>query len=347
MNSRRPTLKDVAGAARVHYSTVSLALRDHPSIPARTRARIRRVAEKLGYIANPAMAALSRFRTQSRVRFVTPRIAYLLNQTPEVVGELPARHQHFLNGARRQARTLGFDLETMFVTEDHLDAERLGLELHTGAVQGIIIGAFEPGYAGVALDWDRFAVVKIDSQHLPLEAVCVSSDQLHNARLAVQRLTALGYRRIGLAVYRAEEDATNQRHVAGWLIEQEAWPAEFRVPPLLFPYNASAEAASGLLGRWIARHQVDAVLCSWPSVVDLLHRANLTVPEQVACACLRLIDADGRIAGVAPRLEVVGAKAVSLLAAQMRAGRLGFSSFASATYVEGSWHDGATAPPRT
>jgi LacI family transcriptional regulator len=56
------TLQDVADRAGVHRSTVALALRDHPRIPADTRELIRALAEKLGYRKNPLVAALMRSR---------------------------------------------------------------------------------------------------------------------------------------------------------------------------------------------------------------------------------------------------------------------------------------------
>ena len=60
MEQRRVTQLDVAREAGVHRSTVSLAFRNHPSIPAETRERVMRVAKKLGYTIDPMLAALAR-----------------------------------------------------------------------------------------------------------------------------------------------------------------------------------------------------------------------------------------------------------------------------------------------
>ena len=49
------TLKDVARRAGVHFTTVSLALRRHPGIPAQTRLRLMAIAKELGY--SPRFAA--------------------------------------------------------------------------------------------------------------------------------------------------------------------------------------------------------------------------------------------------------------------------------------------------
>src|SRR5690606_27714546 len=58
------TLADVARVAGVHPTTVSLALRDHPSIPSETRARIRAVAKELGYRRDPLLDAFNFHRVR-------------------------------------------------------------------------------------------------------------------------------------------------------------------------------------------------------------------------------------------------------------------------------------------
>lgn len=56
---RRPTIKDIARQAGVSESAVSFALNDRPGVSQDTRARIRRVAEELGWQPNSAARALS------------------------------------------------------------------------------------------------------------------------------------------------------------------------------------------------------------------------------------------------------------------------------------------------
>ncbi|MEC4015411.1 LacI family DNA-binding transcriptional regulator [Streptomyces sp. H27-D2] len=63
--ARRPTIKDIARQAGVSESAVSFALNDRPGVSAQTRARVRRVAEKLGWQANSAARALSGERAGS------------------------------------------------------------------------------------------------------------------------------------------------------------------------------------------------------------------------------------------------------------------------------------------
>lgn len=62
MNSRakrsRPTLVDIAVASGVSKATVSLVLRNNPSIPERTRERVLQAARELGYVYNRGAANL-------------------------------------------------------------------------------------------------------------------------------------------------------------------------------------------------------------------------------------------------------------------------------------------------
>ncbi|MFI9234905.1 LacI family DNA-binding transcriptional regulator [Streptomyces sp. NPDC053079] len=57
--ARRPTMKDIARRAGVSLSAVSFALNDRPGVSAATRARVRRVAEQLGWQPSAAARALS------------------------------------------------------------------------------------------------------------------------------------------------------------------------------------------------------------------------------------------------------------------------------------------------
>ncbi|GAA0451253.1 LacI family DNA-binding transcriptional regulator [Streptomyces sp. NPDC046215] len=57
--ARRPTMKDIARRAGVSESAVSFALNDRPGVSEATRARVRRVAEQLGWQPSAAARALS------------------------------------------------------------------------------------------------------------------------------------------------------------------------------------------------------------------------------------------------------------------------------------------------
>ncbi len=345
--ARRPTLKDVARESGYHITTISLALRDHSSIPESTRQKIREIASRMGYERNPIYHALSRFRQQGRVCAPAPRIAYLENFGAGSGQHRPPYMEAILRGARRQAELLGYQLEVLAVGEDDHDSHSLTAHLAEHQIPGVILGSFIPGFSEIALNWDDYAVAKIHSRHMEPEATTVGNDQLREVRMAFRHLAAAGYQRIGLAIGRADEDASGHRHTAGFLMEEAPLPADRRVPPLLFPYNISGEDLAGLIARWVRRHRVDAVICNWISIQMLLEQQGLKVPDDVACVSLCLCDpVPTGLAGVRPNLDLVGERAVSIVVAQLKTTQRGLPEFPSSIYVQSVWQDGHSAPPR-
>lgn len=345
--TRRPTLRDVAKESGYHVTTISLALREHPSIPLATRELIRGVAQRMGYEKNPVFYALSRFRQHGSVCAPTSRIAYLENFGRGFgVARLP-HLQAILNGASRQAELLGYQLDPLAVGEDDHDSRSLTKYLKEHQISGIVVGSFTPGFAEIALNWDEYAVAKIHSRHTEPDATVVGNDQLREVRLAFSRLSALGYQRIGLAIGRSDEDACGHRHTAGYLMEEASLPPERHVPPLLFPYNISKADLTGLIARWVRRHQVDVVLCNWNSMHVQLQREGLKIPEEVAFAGLCLCEPiPPGLAGVRPHLDLVGERAVSIVVAQLKSVERGLPDFPSSIYVQSVWQDGPSAPQR-
>ena len=342
----RVTIKDIAKVAGVHFTTVSLALRNHPSIPITTRTKIRAVADRLDYVPNPVFSALTHFHLNGRVRAEPPRIAYLVNQSLET-GTVLYRHQDaFFEGARQQARMLGYEVELIFVGKGRHDSTSLEKYLKENRLNGIVIAAFEPGCESLSLDWGDYSVVKINSLHHEPLAPMVANDQRQDVRLAFQRMLTLGYRRIGLAVGLADEEGTEYRYSAGYLIEQSSVPVADRVPQLLFPHQTTRTDASKQMADWVRQHKIEAVLCNWSITDELLSSAGFRVPDDVACACLCLLDKNKRLAGVYPNLHMVGARAISLITTMLKSGDRDVPEFASRTYVRSYWQDGETAPSK-
>lgn len=346
-NARRATLKDVAKASGYHITTISLALREHASIPEPTRRRIQEIAQRIGYERNPIFHALSRFRQQGNVCAPAPKIAYLENFGLGAGITRPHYLAEILQGAKRQAELLGYELEPIAVGEDDHDSRSLNLYLREQQIRGIVMGSFKPGFAEIALHWDDFAVAKIHSRHTEPDATVVGNDQLREVRLAFRQLSALGYQRIGLAVGRADEDACGHRHTAGYLMEEASLPPDRRVPPLLFPYNLDEPALARMIARWVRRRNVDVVLCNWITIPRMLEDEGLRVPDEVACATLCVCGPGVvPIAGVRPHLDLVGERAVSIVVAQLKSTERGLPDFPSSIYVQSVWQDGPTAPPR-
>jgi DNA-binding LacI/PurR family transcriptional regulator len=346
MQKRQITITDIARQMSVHHSTVSLALRDHPSIPEATRERIKKAAREIGYRPDPAMAALSRLRKVDAKTREVPSIAYVVNNSPEMGFYRMVYPLHFLQGAREQAASLGFDLDLQFLAPGYHDSDTLSDYLEEKGIKGVLISAFLPGCMELTLDWSKYSAVKIDSHQLSPPLPVVTNDQLQMVRLAFRQMVALGYRRIGLTVGLADEVACEYRNSSGYAIEQASTPGTEWIPPLLYPYNTTRESIAPLLASWIRRYRIEAVLGNSTAMLEDLRAQDLKVPEDLAYGCLCLYERFNEMAGVVNNLRLVGARAVAQLAEQMRVGQPGAVNFPAETFIRGYWRDGPTAPPK-
>lgn len=356
---RRVTLADVARAAGVHVTTVSLALRNHPRLPQKTRDRLRRLADEMGYTPDPMLRALVSYRSKAAGHRNAPTLGYLTNWKTRWGWKQVSAHPDFYAGAEAKARELGFKLEHFWLGEPGLTHKRLDAILRTRGISGLILASHSLALGDeLQLDWSRYSAIKIDYYpHHPL-LHSVTNNQCEIARLAMRRVSRAGYRRIGLVMHRGWDHAADRYWTAGFLCEQQNAPLKNRVPPLIYPDPEPAEAWSKefsdpatvdveVFRRWFERHKPDAILSKKTFVRPVLDEMRLHVPRDVAFADLFLEDASGQTAGVRQNHATVGALAAELLAGQLQHNIFGLPETPVRTLVEGTWHDGTTCPKRT
>ncbi len=328
------TLHDVAKAAGVHYSTVSLALRGDVRVASPTRENVQQIAARLGYATHPAARALVERRRSKAVR--GPVIAWIENHPLEAVQGSIAYRNSVLEGGRRLAKTLGYECRAFRIGTGGIAAEDLDATLRLAGAECVIIGQFIPGHAELQLDWERYCIVRIDSQFLSASVHCVSSDRIHNVRRAFSEMWSLGHRRIGLCASRMQEDCTRQRHAMGYLMEEESLEPSERIPPLFYPYGTGHKELAEELSLWIERHKLTAVLHDFDS--RWLGRPAL--PDHARWISLCEAQVRPGFRGIDPMAATIGEKAVETVAMLLRTGERGLPRFAHDIYVEGRWSHG-------
>ena len=341
------TIKDVARAAGVHFTTVSMALRAHPAIAIKTRLRIESVAKLIGYQRNEVFSALSRQRKDRPHRNPIPTLLYLGRAKDDRHFFAIDHHRQLLEGATREAKKLGYRLKTQVVGPSGISPHELPAYLKLTTAAGVIIGAWDPILEVPAVDWNRIPTVKIDSRHVPAQVPFVSFDQMKAVTLSFHKLRDLGYRRIGLALGEKDEDATDGLHLSGWLLAQAEEPTPTNLPPLFFPPGATATIILPLLDAWIRQHQLDAVMCNWRSILTMLQTIKAPRAKPLGCVCLCRSRKKQPMAGIVPNLDLVGQRAVSLLGSLINARPDKISVSPLTSYVEGTWYDGHSIKPQS
>jgi LacI family transcriptional regulator len=351
-------MADIAKSAGVHVTTVSLAMRNHPRLPEATRQRIQRLAARMGYRPDPVLRALIAYRARSLVRRSQPTLAYVTNWNTRLGWKQVTAHPEFFTGAQRMADHLGYRLEHFWMHEPGLSQGRLSAVLVARGISGLIIASHgrEMGDA-VQFEWQRFSAVKID--YFPHKPVLhnVTNNQCDAVRLAIQKVIAAGYKRVGFVMHRGWDHAVDHLWTAGYLCEQQHIPAAERLPAHIFPghdpigrwfneSNAPVEADPEPFRKWMRRHRPEVIISKGSFVLPLLKKWGIRVPRDIAFVDVFLEDTSGSFAGVRQNHGEVGATAVEILAAQLQHNKFGVPEIPTTTFVDGTWFDGATCPVR-
>lgn len=340
-------MADVARAAKVHQTTVSLALRNDPRLPDETRTRIRKLAENMGYQPDPMLSALNFYRSSQDRAKTQPSIAFFMRSRKGLPAGYFFSDEQFLKGARQAAERMGYRIVPFQIENSPTEGPRLSRVLRSRGISGIIVGSLDVSLRELAMEWDYFSALCIESQHLRLALHTVANNQGGLTRTAVRRLAELGYRRIGLAVGEVEDSSLGKPFTAGYLVELHELKHLHYIPPLLLQAGVGIPNLAAEIANWVRENKIDAVLGNWSSLPELLKSGGIRVPEDVGLATLDYNPHAGAKAGMRQSHELVGERAVEGLALLMKTNQRGQIRLPNITLIDGLWQDGPELPPKT
>lgn len=330
-------MKDVAAAAGVARSTVSMALRNDRSIPEATRRRIFEVAEKLGYRTNPLVSALMTSLHERRLRQRHTVLAYVTTDPEFAPWRSYRMFIEMREGARDRAAAMGYRLEEFALRSPGMTPKRFAQMLRARGILGLLIAPLPHQERAIDLDFAEFAVMGIDMSVASPSIERVSNDHFQSALLAFAECRALGYRRIGLVVSHALSERLEHRWLAAFQFAQGRLPPAQRVKALL---PARTEDILAALPAWCAREKPDLIIMS-----ELDPHGHYPVPPQVGLASLSLEEPDlGRIAGIFQDNRRMGAIAIEHLVARLERCEFGPDDRGRVSFVAGRWLAGGSAP---
>lgn len=339
----------------MHNTTVSLALRNSPALLESTRARIRAIAEELGYQPDPALQALVAYRNGRMPKRRQETVAFVTNWTTKWGWQETPAHAEAYEGAKQKAAQTGFQLEHHWLGEPGMTPKRFCAMLFHRRITGVLLGAHCPDSDALQMmDWARLSVVQLGFSTRGPAVHRVASDYGAAMRSAFRRGGAAGYRRIGVVLPYWRDDAVGRAYTASFLAEQARLPESERVPLLLYgpgEYNGSANpGAAGpavdfnTFAEWFGRHRPDLIISAEGFVRGQIDRLGISLPADLGYIDLSLLTPCAEIAGVRENAARVGEVALELLAAQLHQNVCGLAQIPTTTLVEGQWSDGASLP---
>ena len=332
----RPTIRDIARQTGFHYSTVSLALHDHPRIPEATKRVIREAAQGLGYHPDAMLSALCAYRLMKRQPTEQTVIAWITNHRTRSGWRTSACTRDYFEGASHRATERGYRLETFWLSETGMTEQRMSRILWTRGIQGVLLPPQEH-LSTIELDWEDLSAVTFGYTLVHPRLHLVSNHEYRTMGTLFAELEKRYYQRVGLVNLREHDKRVDNNWLAAYLVEQTRLEAEHQLPPLVLEqWNAETFLS------WVEHYRPDAIVTRLPEVHRSLKRAGYRVPDDIGVAYHTLDERSRYLSGMKKNSFQIGVMAVDLLIDMLHRNERGIPIRPYLLMVEGSWVEGNT-----
>jgi LacI family transcriptional regulator len=333
------SLKAIARRAGLSVATVSRALGGSPLVTEPTRARVLRVADKLGYARPPLVGAIMSSLRRSAQQSYLGNLGLVCITLPGQKALLPF-HAGLVKGARDRASALGFKLDVLsHVAEDTRHAT-LNRVLRTRGVTGLIFLNARTRADFSQFDWSHFAATQID--HAITSPVLHASgiDHHRTIHMALTRLAERGYKRFGFFIETHKDIILAYKWSGAFAAFQRVTPALRPVPEL----EQKVLQRPAFLS-WFRKHKPDILVGHKTEVIAWLRDEGLSVPGDAGFFNLNLNESPLPCAGLDLEARLQGAIAVESVVTQIHQFERGVPAHPKTIGVEGRWVDGPTIRP--
>ncbi len=316
--------------------TVSRALRGDPKVRPTTAQKVEAAAKALGYVRNPIADSFMKQVRSKRVLSGVSRIAWV---SPERVDRKSHVVEAYYRGASEAARAHGFALDR-FVLDESLSSGRLRGILQSREIRGLLISPTVSDVVDLDFNFEGFAAVSFGYSLRSPDLNRVTSHHTVNQFVLLDQLRGLGYRNI---LY-VSSPQLERRLNFGWLASTLAYGQEHQSDMCvrhMYLEDFERQLVEGLDPASIAQ----VIVSSHLRLIDLLEAAGFRVPDDIGFATptVRTGEYRGRrLSGIDQCSELIGSRAVELLADSLSMNRFGVPEHSSALLVTGKWCDGDT-----
>jgi LacI family transcriptional regulator/LacI family repressor for deo operon, udp, cdd, tsx, nupC, and nupG len=332
----RITQKSVAKAAKVHPSTVCLALNNSASLPEETRKRICEIADKLGYRRDPMLGALAVYRrTQSAMAFHGV-LGWIVSSAGGYNWRLAPEFRDYYHGASERAQSLGYRLEILDLHDYRDKPQRLNGVLRARNIRGVLVCPQPNAQTALQMEVEDLSAVTFGYSVEKPALHMVTAHHYAAMRQIIHKLRLRGYRRIGYAIPAEHNARLDQSYMAAFLIEQQLWPKQERVMP--FTQQPRLEP----FRSWLRAEEPDCLISTHYGFPDLLDSLKVRAPKDLGVAIVSLAENVKRYTGIDEDSREIGRVAAGLVASMVERGERGVPARPQRVLVRGIWREGAT-----
>lgn len=336
----RVTLADLAKATGLHYSSVSLALRDSPKIPVHTRDKVKAVARKMGYAPDPMLKALCVYRSLVRPKSFQSTLAWI-NSHPQRRDPSRTMMNEMYAAARAHAAQLGYAVEEFWTRSPSLSGSaRLSRVLRSRGIQGILFAPQPAPDARFELEWNDFSSIAFGYSLKEPQLHLVINHQYRTMRRILREIRALGYQRVGLCLSEEYDRRVDHNWSAGFWVDFAAQPKTRRVTPLIYPTSTALSLDE--FHKWFKQQRPDVIVSGDIKITDWLTQLGVRVPGDVGYCAMSLPSTERYFSGAYENNSMVAGAGVDFLINLIHRGERGVPKVPQRVLIDCIWLPGKT-----
>ena len=324
--------RDIAAAAGVCVATVSLAMRNHPSIPPETRERIQVTANKLGYRPNARVAELmGTIRRNRSVEEMTEAAAMFWSDASRARVRSFTHLRELEDAARARCARAGFDLECFYQDEGtEAGARATERVLRARGIRGVILAPLiRRPQRHLEWAWENFSVVIAGSGQWHPEFHRVRFSHFEDVGLIVHHLLQRGRKRIALVADTRVDNRSQHAMTGGFFA---VVPPEVRRADSVYVSNGRDRRA---FGKWLEEQRPEALIVGSSEALAWL--AERKDAPEVVVTSRELAPEAKRCAGVKQDYAALGEAAAEQLLGLLSFNQTGVPANPLRVYLRGRW----------
>lgn len=335
----RVTLSDIAEAAGVNKSTVSLALRGDPRVKEATREKVLKIAADLGYRPDTHLSHLMGYlRTQDR-KPSEEVIAYIrFEKTISEDMDNTPFFKAFRKGVRTELAALGYKVEDFFLHDYEFNYKRLSQALYHRGIKGVFMLPAAGMQQVDDFDWSQFSVMTMGYRLRSPILNRVVCDHIVAVRTVLEGISQLGYRRPLLAMREGRDAQVNRR----WSIALKGALGLFETIEAGSIYQG--DAGEGFLNS-IESNQADCVIGLSYQFAESMVDVGLSFTQDCGFALLDKCDGPENVTCIDQRPFYQGQMVARQLSGFLDRNELGVPEFPFTLALRPVWCPGETTRP--
>jgi LacI family transcriptional regulator len=337
----RVSLRDVARAAGISVSAVSLALKNSPKISEKRRDEILRMAKQMGYQRDPRITELMEHLRTARPKRSNSNICIIIPELnhAQLVQYSPIRKM--IGGIGEIANIAGFGIDYLYLSDSGMSLRRARSILTARGIRGVFIAPFASGVARIDFDCQDLCVATAGYSIVEprLDRACPNYLQMMDELLS--ECSKRGYKRVGLIMTYNEGGIGHKLFASSFLYYQSSLPPKDRLEMLPKPMISAANVR-----KWFDAQKPDVII-SAGSTYEILLSIGLRIPEDVAFASIDISQPPNDAAGMDHRYDLVGREVMKILMTLVNLNITGSIEYPKTVLVDSHYKSGFTLPDKT